>query len=125
MSQFTDIVPDCEASFKTYYLAFKIFEFLKMNKTVFKTKELTALPKLGNVCYRKKSINTKKFIEGLSEELKNALNEPIINYSSLFEPQIIKDVDGLAVSPYPKVKKNDIKKMKIYDLLQMYLNHTR
>ena len=67
------------------------------------------MPKIGNICYRKKSIDAKTFIGGMFEELKNTLHEPIINYTSFVEPQIIEDVDGLAVSSYPMDKNNLIK----------------
>ena len=55
MSQFRDSVPDGEVSLKPSYLAFKIFEFVKRNEKLFKKKDLTGFPKLGNVCYRKKN----------------------------------------------------------------------
>ena len=109
MSQFIDSVPDCEVSLKPSYLAFKIFEFVKKNNMLFKNIDVTALPKLGYVCLRKKSTMTKAFMGGLSEELKIALNEPIINYSLFIKAQDIEDVDGLAVSSYPMDKHNLIK----------------
>ena len=109
MSQFIDSVPDCEVSLKPSYLAFKIFEFVKKKSLLFKKIDVTRLPKLGYVCLRKKSTKTKTFMGGLSEELKIALNEPIINYSLFIKAQDIEDVDGLAVSSYP-TNKNNLKK---------------
>ena len=56
--------------------------------------------------FTKKSTKTKTFMGGLSEELKIALNEPIINYSLFVKAQDIEDVDDLAVSSYPTNKHN-------------------
>ena len=120
MSQFRDIVPDGEVSLKPSYLAFKIFEFVKKKSLLFKKIDVTGLPKLGYVCLRKKSTKTETFMGDLPEELKIALNEPILNYSLFIKAQDIGDVDGLAVSSYPMNNHNLKKNFEYLSSMEKY-----